>query len=176
MSPATLSGGSAGRLPPAPSIFLRKATKSAACPKLVQDWGKAVAAKVAEWLDLGGGGPELPAPQRAAPPRFSDEALALAFAERHADALRYVAQWSEWRAWTGTHWRSDSTLRAFDLSRQIVREFATTCAKKGAATQLASAKTVAAVERLAKADRRLAAADDQWDGWPAVLNTPKPGK
>jgi putative DNA primase/helicase len=37
---------------------------------------------------------------------------------------------------------------------------------------LASAKTVAAVERLAKADQRLAAAIDQWDADPWLLNTP----
>ena len=37
---------------------------------------------------------------------------------------------------------------------------------------VASAKTVAAVERLAKADRRLAATIDQWDVDPWLLNTP----
>ena len=37
---------------------------------------------------------------------------------------------------------------------------------------LASAKTVAAVERLAKADRRIAATVDQWDTDPWFLNTP----
>jgi putative DNA primase/helicase len=37
---------------------------------------------------------------------------------------------------------------------------------------LASAKTVAAVERLAKADRWLAATVDQWDADPWLLNTP----
>jgi hypothetical protein len=30
------------------------------------------------------------------PPEFSDEALALRFAERHADNLRYVATWGKW--------------------------------------------------------------------------------
>ena len=37
---------------------------------------------------------------------------------------------------------------------------------------IASAKTVAAVERLAKADRRIAATVDQWDADPWLLNTP----
>ncbi len=37
---------------------------------------------------------------------------------------------------------------------------------------IASAKTVAAVERLAKADRRHAATVDQWDAMPWLLNTP----
>ena len=38
--------------------------------------------------------------------------------------------------------------------------------------RIASAKTVAAVERLAKADRRHAATVDQWDADPWLLNTP----
>lgn len=40
------------------------------------------------------------------------------------------------------------------------------------AVALASAKTVAAVERLARADRRVAATVDQWDADPWLLNTP----
>ena len=39
-------------------------------------------------------------------------------------------------------------------------------------TAIASAKTVAAVERLALADRRIAATVDQWDPDPWLLNTP----
>jgi putative DNA primase/helicase len=41
------------------------------------------------------------------------------------------------------------------------------------AVDIASAKTVGAVERLAKADRRLAATVDQWDRDPWLLNTPR---
>ena len=41
-----------------------------------------------------------------------------------------------------------------------------------AAKELTSAKTVAAVERMARADRRLAATVDQWDADPWLLNTP----
>jgi putative DNA primase/helicase len=40
------------------------------------------------------------------------------------------------------------------------------------AAAIASAKTVAAVERLARADRRLAAMIDQFDADPWLLNTP----
>lgn len=106
------------------------------------------------------------------PPAFSDEALALAFAGRHADDLRYVAAWGKWLSWTGTHWRFDETYFAFDLARAICRETAATCNKDSVATSVASAKTVAAVERLAKSDRRLAASIDQWDADPWALNTP----
>jgi putative DNA primase/helicase len=107
------------------------------------------------------------------PPTFSDEALALRFAERHHDDLRYVAAWSRWLIWNGEHWQFDDTLKAFDLARWICRTSAAECNKAKIANNIASAKTVAAVERLAKADRRLAATIEQWDADPWLLNTPE---
>jgi len=107
------------------------------------------------------------------PPAFSDEALALRFAELHAGDLRYVAAWGKWLSWTGTHWQFDETLHAYDLARAVCREAAAECNKQKIASALASAKTVAAIERLAKADRRLAATIDQWDADPWLLNTPE---
>ena len=118
----------------------------------------------------GGGGETVVVKQPAQ--AFSDEAMALAFAARHGPGLRYVALWGSWMSWDGAHWRSNSTLRAYDLARQIARETATTCNHKKTATQIASAKTVAAIEKLAKADRRVAATEDQWDCELDGLNTP----
>ena len=97
------------------------------------------------------------------PPAFTDEALALRFASKHADCLRYVAALGRWFAYTGTYWRLDDTLLAFDLARHICREASAECNKNKISSVLASAKTVSAVERLAKADRRLVATMDQWD-------------
>jgi putative DNA primase/helicase len=111
-------------------------------------------------------------PEDGRAPCFTDEALALQFAERHAGDLRYVAAWGKWLSWIGSHWRFDVTLLAFDHARQICREAASACNKNKVAVAIASAKTVAAVERLAKADRRLAATVDQWDADPWRLNTP----
>jgi putative DNA primase/helicase len=110
--------------------------------------------------------------EEARPPEFSDEALALRFAERHQNELRYVATWGRWLFWTGTHWRYDDTLHAFDLARRVCREAAAECNKPSLAKAIASAKTVAAVERLARADRRIAATTDQWDADLWLLNTP----
>jgi putative DNA primase/helicase len=59
----------------------------------------------------------------------------------------------------------------FDFSREICRAASAECNTKAAA-QIASAKTVAAIHRLAQADRRLAATLDQWDSDPWLLNTP----
>jgi putative DNA primase/helicase len=106
------------------------------------------------------------------PPEFSDEAIALAFAERHADHLRYVDRWGRWMWWDGYVWRSDDTLLAFSRARELCREIAVQCKVPKIAFAIASAKTVAAVERLARADRRLAATVDQWDRDPWLLNTP----
>ena len=107
----------------------------------------------------------------ARPPEFSDEALAQRFAERHGDELRYVAAWSRWYAWTGAQWVLDTTLDAFDRARAICRAASSDDNKPHTKTALASAKTVAAVERLAKADRRIAATADQWDADPDTFNT-----
>jgi putative DNA primase/helicase len=56
--------------------------------------------------------------------------------------------------------------------REICRHVASECNKAKLANAIASAKTVASVERLAKADRRIAATVDQWDRDPWLLNTP----
>ena len=56
--------------------------------------------------------------------------------------------------------------------RAICREAAAECDKPNVSKILASGKTVAAVDRLAKADRRLAATTDQWDADLWLLNTP----
>jgi putative DNA primase/helicase len=109
----------------------------------------------------------------ARPPEFSDEALALRFADQHASDLRYVAERSRsgWLVWDGQRWCPDGTLLAFDLARRLCREASTQCKKDKIARAITSANTVAAVERLAKADRRLAATPDQWDADPWLLHT-----
>jgi putative DNA primase/helicase len=106
------------------------------------------------------------------PPMFADDALALRFAERHAEDLRFVAKWSKWMTWDGRRWQEDETLLGFDLARHVCRETSAGCNDQKIATALASAKTVAAVERLAKADRRIAASADQFDQDDWLLNTP----
>ncbi len=107
------------------------------------------------------------------PPQYTDEALALRFAERHASDLRYVSPWGRWLFWDANRWRIDDSLLAFDHARTICRETSAECNEPRVASNIASAKTVAAVERLAKADRRLAATVDQWDVDIWALNTPQ---
>ena len=109
--------------------------------------------------------------QKRGRPEFADDALALLFAERHKDSLRYVAALGRWLMFDGARWRFDETLAARDLVRKICREASGRCDKK-IAKGIASGKTVAAVERLAQTDRRLAANVEQFDADPWLLNTP----
>jgi putative DNA primase/helicase len=99
-------------------------------------------------------------------PPSAEDSLALEFASRHAGHVRYVAASGRWLTFDGICWRFDDTLHAFDRARDICREAARDCDKTGTASAVASAKTVAAVERLARADRRLVATVDQWNADP----------
>jgi putative DNA primase/helicase len=123
-------------------------------------------------LPSAGGSPSEVNGKGARPPTFTDEALALRFAEQHAGRLRYVEVWGRWLTWDGTRWQFDDTLAAYDLVRETCRSASAECNRENVAAALASAKTVAAVERLARSDRRLAATVDQWDVDPWLLNTP----
>jgi putative DNA primase/helicase len=105
-------------------------------------------------------------------PKFTDDALALSFADAHLNSLRYVATLGKWLVWDGSRWRVDETLVARHRARQVCREAAAGCNDAKTAKLIASAKTIAAVERLAQADRRIAATVDQWDADPWALNTP----
>ena len=107
----------------------------------------------------------------ALPPEFSDEALAQRFVRLYGDVLRYVAAWGRWYGWTGARWEMDSTLDAFDRARAICRAASSEAGKDGIKIRLASGKTVAAIEKLSKADRRVAATVDQWDADPDIFNT-----
>jgi putative DNA primase/helicase len=92
----------------------------------------------------------------------SEDSLALAFAAEHATDLRYVALWGQWLSWDGTCWKPDTTLATYDRIRDLSREVSTK----------ADATRVAGIEKLARADRRLAATIDQWDQDKYLANAP----
>jgi len=103
---------------------------------------------------------------------FTEDALALRFSERHKDDLRYIATKGTWLTWDGTRWQTEATHLAFDLARKSCRADAQAFGN-GAKTpaQVYSAKTIAAVERMAKADRRQATIIEEWDADDFALNT-----
>lgn len=112
----------------------------------------------------------------AIPPVFSDSALALRFVEMHANDLRFVAEQGRWFKWNGKWWQFDRVLGTGHAVWQVCNMAAAECIeqtnKPGVARMIASAKTIAAVERLARCSPRLAATADQWDSDPWLLNTP----
>jgi hypothetical protein len=104
---------------------------------------------------------------------FSEDALALDFAETFESELRYVATWGRWMRFDGKRWAEDNTLSAFDDVRKLLREhIATVDPSHRDVRPLMQGKSVAAIERLARCDRRLAATADQWDADPWTLCTP----
>lgn len=105
-------------------------------------------------------------------PEFSDDALALEFTDRYLGELRYVSKRGAWFRWDGMRWKLEETLAAFDMARALARDFANACTESRDKPKIASAKTVAAIERLARADRRHAATIEAWDADPWLLNTP----
>jgi putative DNA primase/helicase len=104
-------------------------------------------------------------------PAFSEEAIALQFADRHCEGLRYVAKWGMWLVWDGLRWRRDEVRQVFSMARTLCREVSLT-ASKGTRKAIASAKTRAAIVALAAEDPRIAATVEQWDADPWLLNTP----
>jgi putative DNA primase/helicase len=63
--------------------------------------------------------------------------------------------------WRLVRWNAEDTLAAFDAARLLCRE-----------AGKADARTVTAVEKLAKSDRRIASTVEQWDANPLLAGTP----
>ena len=112
-----------------------------------------------------------PLPEILLSPEYSDDALALEFTTRHAGDLRYVAGFGTWLRWDGTRWVFEKTLAAYDLARAVARDLANACPDARDKCKIASAKTVGAIERLARSDRRHALTVDIWDANPWLVNT-----
>jgi putative DNA primase/helicase len=111
---------------------------------------------------------------------YCDEWLTLAFSERHADDLRYCDILGRWFEWDGGCWREDITRRVFMHARAFCREESAKARDTikdpkvagGIARSVASARTVAVLVSLARADLRHATKPDDWDADPWALNTP----
>jgi putative DNA primase/helicase len=115
--------------------------------------------------------PELLTPENSLS-ESSDDALALEFSAKHANDLRFISEIGRWHRWNGQLWEPDTTSHVFELSRLTCRTKSAACIDERLASRIASAATIAAVERLARADRRHAATLDQWNSDPWLLNTP----
>jgi putative DNA primase/helicase len=104
--------------------------------------------------------------------QFSEDALAVEFGDRYAVDTRFIAQAGRWMNYDGDAWREDRELRAFTRARGVCRDAASRCNEPRERKLLTASRTVAAVEKMARADRRTIAVPEQWDADPWLLNTP----
>lgn len=88
-----------------------------------------------------------------------EDRVALNFADQYAEHFRFIAKWGRWMLFDGWRWQPEDTLVAFDKARVLCRE-----------AEDAKAKTVAAVVALARADRAIAATDEQWESDHWIFN------
>jgi phage/plasmid-associated DNA primase len=102
-------------------------------------------------------------PEDAAGDPFTEDALALRFSKRYSNSLRYIATKGVWLTWDGSRWYEETTHLAFDLARQSCRADGQAFGNGKAPAAVFAAKTIAAVERMAKADRQHATTIEEWD-------------
>lgn len=114
------------------------------------------------------------------PPRYSEEAQAAEWILRHAEFWRFDAERSRWYFYDHGRWLEDLTLRAFDRARAVARDTAaaakmdpelSSTARARVANAIASARNVAAIITLSRADRRVAVSSNYWDRDRWLLNT-----
>ena len=93
----------------------------------------------------------------------AQDIAATAFARQYADGpfTASVAIWNRWLEWDGARWQTEETLHAYDLARDVLKQYGKVRASE-----------VAGVIALARADRMLAASSGQWDADPWQLGTP----
>lgn len=102
------------------------------------------------------------------PPKgISEDSLAWAFAERHKNRLRFCHEFGAWFLWDGTRWRKEKTRMAFDLARDLCREF-----NMEGKPVLGKATTVNGMMQFAQADRAFVTDADEWDTDRYLLGTP----
>ena len=102
----------------------------------------------------------------------TEDGIASAFTRRYGQDWRYCAQWNKWLVWTGQRWNDDQVLFVSHLTRGICRAASMKADSPRLKAKLASASTIAAVERIARAEPKHAATVAEWDADIWLLNTP----
>ena len=98
---------------------------------------------------------------------MSEDGLALAFADRHSTNARYCHTTGSWFTFDGTCWRRDDSMLTFSWARDLCRE-----TNVNSGMNFKKTAAVAAIERAARSDRRLAVTSEIWDRDPFLLGTP----
>ncbi|MDY6868890.1 MAG: phage/plasmid primase, P4 family, partial [Chloroflexota bacterium] len=98
----------------------------------------------------------------------TEDGIALDFAERNRERLKYDHHLKKWLSYDGIRWKLEETQLAFDEARKILREHN----QRQPSASLPKMRTAYAVEKFAQADRRLAVTSSRWDQEPWKLCTP----
>lgn len=98
---------------------------------------------------------------------LTEDNLALAFAEKHKNELRYCHTRGAWYCWNGIYWQLEQTQLAFHWAREFCRQW-----NRQNDKAVAKVRTAGAVERFAMADRRFAVTGEKWNRDPWLLATP----
>lgn len=98
----------------------------------------------------------------------SEDAVALAFVRLHGSHYRFVPAWRRWIGWDGKRWTIDHEGAVFASIRAIVRDAVGGTRHE---RRVATANTIAGVERLARYDQSVVIQPDALDADPWLLNT-----
>ncbi len=114
------------------------------------------------------------------PRRYSEDAIADLFSAANGNDLKFVPTWG-WVQWIGNQWRRVSDVVPMQFARLICRSVAKRCnrdeslsekSRTALARTISSARTVAAVERLARGDPRHLSDVSEWDSNLWLFNAP----
>ena len=112
------------------------------------------------------------------PEGYSEDALTDRFSRTYGNDLKFIPSWG-WMGWDSTRWKRIPDVIVMERARQVCRLIAEQCKDDpdvkrapSLARSIASAKTVAAVVRLACGDSRHFVNVEEWDVDPWLFNTP----
>lgn len=125
--------------------------------------------------------PPPPAQESTSPVEYSDRAMANRVISGHGHDMKYCDALGGWLVWDGMRWARDETMKIEDWTGAVLArasgevlgrvDFSPAKADR-LAEKLASHGARSAVVNYARADRRVAAAADEFDADPWILNTP----
>ena len=175
-------------------VAQKLADAGAASIRILELPGLAEKGDVSDWLSKGGGTKDrllelvskaaLFTPLGNSPAHadsgvfLTEDRIALVFAKKYADELRYCHHCGSWFRWDSTRWMREETALAFDWARSLCRKMNGPLSRRGASGSasssaiIARATTASAVERYARADRRFPVTSQIWDNDVWLLGTP----
>ena len=103
----------------------------------------------------------------------TEDGLASSFTKGFGPDWRYCPAWGKWLGWSAGRWQEDRRLTVMHLARQLARAASRYGKSERQVTRLASASSIAALERLARNDPKHATVPEAFDADAWLLNTPK---